>query len=702
YDILQGAAAGKPLVSGAVYQADLTGVPTGDLPFLDKQVSVAISSLDTAVYAGKTVTVVGLVNGKTTTQEVVVSAEGTATFNTPALGAFALAYADPGAKTYTVTSSVTGEGGTVSPLGAKPYPDGATPTYTVLPNAGYEVAGVTLDGTAVTLTGNSYTFPALAADHAFAVAFAKVTPDPATLFKVEAKVTGGNGQVKVSGGALGVTSLNAKVEKGSKSTVQFVPDTGFVIDAVTVKVAAGAATPVVVLSDRYDIAAVVDNTTVEVTYKKGITPPVITHAITPSPCTNGSISPASVQTVPHAGTASFVVQADSQYVIDTITVDGMPAAAQATDKAAFTYELENVVSDRTIAATFKLKEADPDKPLVDVEVKVKVVVGEVAGGRVSPSSVAAVYGTSPKFYIYPDEGYTLEWAKVGSTTLDTHPLAANGSLRARAEAKGGGYWFTLDYVTENLVVDVKFRKLNPGEKPLDPINLHTVTAHEAEGGIISPKDATLVPNNGEVAYTLQANKGYHLQSLMVGGQEKIGEVQKGSTAGSLNAKGQIIRGVYKLTGVTGDVDVVPVFATDEEPVPPPVLFTFTSSVTGGYGKISPEGNVTVEQGKSQVFYFYPDAGYAVASIVIDGVKLPYTATSYEFSNVQGAHTVEVVFGPIAPPGPNSPIDKAVHALNTAVGDNPGVFLLLALALASAAVCVAVATRRRPTRTRHAS
>ncbi|MEG1197128.1 MAG: hypothetical protein RSD38_01975, partial [Raoultibacter sp.] len=112
-------------------------------------------------------------------------------------------------------------------------------------------------------------------------------------------------------------------------------------------------------------------------------------------------------------------------------------------------------------------------------------------------------------------------------------------------------------------------------------------------------------------------------------------------------------------------------------------------------------------GKSQVFYFYPDAGYAVASIVIDGAKLPYTATSYEFSNVQGAHTVEVAFGPIAPPGPNGPIDKVVHALNTAAasaaaGDNPGVFLLLALALASAAVCVAAATRRRPTRTRHAS
>ncbi|MEG0217921.1 MAG: hypothetical protein RR655_06335, partial [Raoultibacter sp.] len=64
--------------------------------------------------------------------------------------------------------------------------------------------------------------------------------------------------------------------------------------------------------------------------------------------------------------------------------------------------------------------------------------------------------------------------------------------------------------------------------------------------------------------------------------------------------------------------------------------------------------------------------------------------------------VEVAFGPIAPPGPNGPIDKVVHALNTAAGDNPGVFLLLALALASAAVCVAAATRRRPTRTRHAS
>ncbi|MEG0218093.1 MAG: hypothetical protein RR655_07235, partial [Raoultibacter sp.] len=480
YDMLQDAAAGKPLVSGAVYQADLTDVPSGALPFLDAQVSVTISGLDPAVYAGKTVTVVGLVKGKTTTQEVVVSETGTATFNTPALGAFAIAYAAPGAKTYTVTSSVAGEGGTVSPLGAKIYPDGATPTYTVLPNAGYLVDTVKLDGVDVGFpalpSGNSYTFDALDANHTLEVAFKKVTPDPGKTFGVTAKVAGGNGQVKI-GGKIGATPPTVQVAQGSKSTVQFVPDAGYIIKKVTVKVGdAGTAKPVVVFSDTYAVSAVVDNTTVEVTYAPGIAPPVITHAITPSPCTNGSISPASVQTVPHAGTASFVVQADSQYVIDTITVDGMPVATQATDKAAFTYELENVVSDRTIAATFKPKEPDPDKPLVDVEVKVKVVVGEVPGGRVSPSSVAAVYGTSPKFYIYPDEGYTLEWAKVGSTTLDTHPLAANGSLRARAEAKGGGYWFTLDYVTETLVVDVKFRKLNPGEKPLDPINLHTVTA----------------------------------------------------------------------------------------------------------------------------------------------------------------------------------------------------------------------------------
>jgi hypothetical protein len=73
----------------------------------------------------------------------------------------------------TVTPSVTGGHGTISPATVQTLDYGSTPTFTFAPNAGYVVSAVTVDGSAVKMTGkNQYTFPALAADHTIDVSFA--------------------------------------------------------------------------------------------------------------------------------------------------------------------------------------------------------------------------------------------------------------------------------------------------------------------------------------------------------------------------------------------------------------------------------------------------------------------------------------------------------------------------------------------------
>jgi hypothetical protein len=87
----------------------------------------------------------------------------------------------PTAESFTITPSVVGGvGGHGIIAQATPLivSAGATPTFTFMPDPGYHVGAVTVDGGAVAMTSsNAYTFPAVTADHAISVAFA-VNPKP--------------------------------------------------------------------------------------------------------------------------------------------------------------------------------------------------------------------------------------------------------------------------------------------------------------------------------------------------------------------------------------------------------------------------------------------------------------------------------------------------------------------------------------------
>jgi hypothetical protein len=117
----------------------------------------------------------------------------------------------------TVTPSVAGGHGTISPATAQTYDLGSTPTFIFTPDAGYVVGAVTVDGSAVAMTGtNQYTFPALAADHTISVAFVgkpaitKLSPKKAKRGKT-VTVTGRDFGAKRSGGY--VKFGKAKVRK---------------------------------------------------------------------------------------------------------------------------------------------------------------------------------------------------------------------------------------------------------------------------------------------------------------------------------------------------------------------------------------------------------------------------------------------------------------------------------------------------------
>ena len=80
---------------------------------------------------------------------------------------------------FTITPIVNGGHGTVTPASPLSVVLGATPTFTFMPEAGYDIVDVSVDGVRVALTAtNAYTFAPVTADHTLTVAFSSGSPLP--------------------------------------------------------------------------------------------------------------------------------------------------------------------------------------------------------------------------------------------------------------------------------------------------------------------------------------------------------------------------------------------------------------------------------------------------------------------------------------------------------------------------------------------
>jgi|GEM_PF-1432239 len=124
--------------------------------------------------------------------------------------------------TFTIMPSVTGGAsghGAISPGSAQTVDFGATPTFSFIPDMGYHVAEVLVDGEPVTMTGeDEYTFPPVAAGHAISVAFAVDT--------FEITVT--------AGGHGSITPGTGQVESGASQLYTIAPDSGYAVEDVVV------------------------------------------------------------------------------------------------------------------------------------------------------------------------------------------------------------------------------------------------------------------------------------------------------------------------------------------------------------------------------------------------------------------------------------------------------------------------------------
>ena len=217
---------------------------------------------------------------------------------------------------HTLTASA-GPNGAISPSGATTVNYGGRQTYTMVPNSGYHVADVLVDGTSVGAV-NTYTFLNVVADHTINASFTN-------LYTVQASA-GANGGISPAG--------TTTVPVGGSLTYTITPNPGYYITNVVVDgISIGAAT-------TYIFNNVNANHTITASFA------VYTYAITATAGANGVISPSGTVSVNHGASSTFTITPNAAYGIVDVLVDGASAGAVAS------YTFTNVTGPHTIAASF--------------------------------------------------------------------------------------------------------------------------------------------------------------------------------------------------------------------------------------------------------------------------------------------------------------------------------------------------------------
>ncbi|MDT2757606.1 InlB B-repeat-containing protein [Enterococcus asini] len=88
-----------------------------------------------------------------------------------------------------------------------------------------------------------------------------------------------------------------------------------------------------------------------------------------------------------------------------------------------------------------------------------------------------------------------------------------------------------------------------------------------------------------------------------------------------------------------DPDVEP---TEPEPDPEVTSFTVAASSEGG-GTITPNGQITLTAGESQVFTMKPEAGNRLVKLELDGKTVAVADNQYTLENIQGNHKLVAYF-----------------------------------------------------------
>jgi hypothetical protein len=232
----------------------------------------------------------------------------------------------------TVTASVSGGNGTVSPL-TQTVNSGDNATITITPNTGYHIGSITDNGSAITSFPASgpytYTINNVTTSHNVVVTFAIDT------FTISASVTGGNGLA---------TPASQTVNYNQSASINITPNNGYHIGSITDNGSAITSFP----SSgpyTYTINNVTTNHNVVVIFASDIIN--VSASVTG---VGGTATPANQQ-VTSGGSASINITPNTGYHIGSITDNSTPITSFPAS-GPYTYTINNVTINHSVTVTF--------------------------------------------------------------------------------------------------------------------------------------------------------------------------------------------------------------------------------------------------------------------------------------------------------------------------------------------------------------
>jgi len=220
---------------------------------------------------------------------------------------------------FTITASA-GNNGSISPNGVVYVDYGSNKTFTFIPNTGYHVDSVFIDGI-YQGSGISYTFTNITDNHTIYVVFA------INKYTITSSVSA-HGTITPLG--------EITVTYGDSLNFIITPEEGYHILSVIVD---GNSVGAAASYTFYNISA---NHTISATFA------VNAYTIFASADTNGMIIPSGEINVAHGSTQTFTIRPNNNYHIDSVIVDGMFVG---TDSI---YTFDSVSSNHTIFASFDI------------------------------------------------------------------------------------------------------------------------------------------------------------------------------------------------------------------------------------------------------------------------------------------------------------------------------------------------------------
>ncbi len=251
-----------------------------------------------------------------------------------------------------ITPSVVGNGGSISPSVVQNIQPGQTATFTLTPDAGYEIDAVT-GSCGGSLIGQIFTTNPATADCTVIASFRLIPP---VLFSLTPSVVGNGGSIS--------PSVVQNIQSGQTATFTLTPDAGYEIDAVTGS-CGGSLT-----GQIFTTNPITADCTVIASFR--LIPPVL-FSLTPSVVGNGgSISPSAVQNIQSGQTATFTLTPDAGYEIDAVTGScGGTLTGQI-------FTTNPITTDCTVIASFRLVIINPNDiqsiPIFTIETMIGLLI----------------------------------------------------------------------------------------------------------------------------------------------------------------------------------------------------------------------------------------------------------------------------------------------------------------------------------------